>query len=58
VSDLVKVSKQKKEDIISLSLFDDKSVKDFEKKLGSLELNKNKKKLKFQVNEIQVLIIN
>ncbi len=33
VSDLAKVSKQKKSDIILLSLFDDESVKDFEKKL-------------------------
>lgn len=36
VSDLAKVSKQKKEDIITLSLFDDKSLKDFEKKLEKI----------------------
>lgn len=36
ISDLAKVSKQNKEDIITLSLFDDKSVKDFEKKLNQI----------------------
>ncbi|MEI6352549.1 MAG: Obg family GTPase CgtA [Candidatus Nomurabacteria bacterium] len=36
IADLAKVSKQKKEDIILISLFDDKSVKDFEKKLESI----------------------
>lgn len=36
VSDLAKASKQKKEDIILLSLFDDESVKEFEKKLFNI----------------------
>lgn len=36
VGDLAKVSKQNKEDIITLSLFDDKSLKDFEKKLDKI----------------------
>lgn len=36
VSDLAKASKQKIEDIILLSLFDDKSVRDFEKVLDSI----------------------
>lgn len=36
ISDLAKVSKQKKEDIIQISLFDDKSVKDFENKLEKI----------------------
>lgn len=36
VSDLAKVSKQKKKDIILLSLFDDESVEEFEKRLESI----------------------
>ena len=40
ISDLVKVSKQKKEDIILLSLYDDKSVKEFEKHLEKVLKNR------------------
>lgn len=36
LSDLAKVSKQHKKDIILLSLFDDESLKDFEKKLNQI----------------------
>lgn len=36
INDLAKVSKQKKDGIILLSLFDDKSIKDFKKKLDEI----------------------
>lgn len=36
IKELAKISKQKEEDIITLSLFDDKSLKDFQKKLDSI----------------------